>query len=196
MPEIIHIALAIATSIGFFAMARSRGAWRTHALKLQQVISDYEDELQDEKRLKKAWQMEHEDQSKKCAALIGDRDVLRKQLEISQDTVAMLKTEIDELKIAEQTQAERQAEIEALRKQATDLQVGLRFAKEQRDKFASDRISLSEQRDKLRVENANLADALDRIKGSNAFLVRECEKMDSQLAAIKTALVTQPEPTE
>jgi len=175
-------------------LAVSRCAWRKHALNLQQVISDYEDELQDEKRLKRAFEEECNELARKNAALIGDREVFRKQVAISQDTVATLRTEIDELRGDEQLQSERESETEALRKQATDLQVGLRFAKEQRDKSESARIALSEQRDKLRSENANLADELERIKASNAYLVRECEKMDTQLKAIKAALVIQPEP--
>jgi chromosome segregation ATPase len=188
--------LALAFCLIAIAVNHNRMKWKTQAQNCQTAISDCETDLQSAMNDFRVLDAESQTRKTTEVALIGDREVLRKQLAISQDTVAMLKTEIDELRVAEQTQAEKHAEFEATRKQATELQVGLRFAKEQRDKSESARISLSEQRDKLRAEVANLKDTNERIVASNGFLVRECEKMDAQLKAIREALVIQPEPAE
>jgi chromosome segregation ATPase len=132
-------------------------------------------------------------------------DEAKEGVDSAGDRIKQLKTERADLQsqlVA--SEAERETigqELSGAAAHIEGLQSEIETLKAELGKVADDRFAEVAKRTKcqselaeLRDQNADLNGDIERLQASNGYLVRECERMDVQLTAIKTALVTQPEP--
>jgi chromosome segregation ATPase len=182
--------LALAFCVVAIAINHHRMGWKSHALALQDTVIDYEIQLTD----MKADEME-------AKRAIGEG---KEWMNSAADCIKQLKTERADLQsqlVASELEREMLKEAagewqDKANKEIETLKASL--AKVADDRFAevANRTKCQSELTELRGQNVNLNGDIERLQASNAFLVRECEKMDTQLKAIKAALVTQPEPAE
>lgn len=179
MIETLIIAGSIGLMISGVMLAISRNAWRATANKLRCSVNYLEGAQKTAQHAIRRLGNDIEVQRQTEAALIGDREVLRKQLEICEKTITTLRNDVAEFRASEQTRqtAEKEAQDD-------------RFSEVAKCSKCEAELTIR-TRDKERLERQ-----IARNEAANELLRHECKRMDGQLTAIKNALVTQPEPTE